>query len=249
MAVSYINWEKVPYGRGVHLIAKDINGVAALEKPPGVLSQPNKKTDLNRSLFRAPFDFRKQAYLVSKDEEEKRYLWLLNRLDSATSGLILVCDSEELARVMKGLFVDRKVQKKYQALAFGFTRESKQVWKDRMAVEKGGNGLRAKDEGGLMAESHMSRLKQISGPPVMSLLELEPKTGRTHQLRYQCAKRKLFIIGDQSYGDFKKNREFTKRFGTKRLFLHSSEVKFRYRFKGKTFDFFARSPLPKEFPR
>ncbi len=249
MAVSWVNWKEIPYGKGVYLLTKDINGVAALEKPPGILSQPNKKTDLNRSLLRAPFDFKKQAYLVSNNEGEKRYLWLLNRLDSATSGLILVCDSKELATVLKGLFADRKVQKKYHALAFGFTRESKQIWRDRMAVAKEGRGLRAKDEGGLMAESYMRRVKQISGPPVMSLLELEPKTGRTHQLRYQCAKRKLFIIGDQSYGDFKKNREFSKRFATKRLFLHSSEIKFTYPFKGKKVGFFARSTLPKEFPR
>ena len=39
-----------------------------------------------------------------------------------------------------------------------------------------------------------------------ALLELQPKTGRTHQLRIQCANRGFPIVGDQTYGDFQKNR-------------------------------------------
>jgi len=52
------------------------------------------------------------------------------------------------------------------------------------------------------------------------LLELMPHTGLSHQLRVQCAQRGFDIIGDRSYGDFKKNRLWI----PKRLYLHSEKV-------------------------
>jgi 23S rRNA-/tRNA-specific pseudouridylate synthase len=80
-----------------------------------------------------------------------------------------------------------------------------------------------------------------------SLVKLEPRTGRSHQLRVQCAKRQLPIIGDQTYGNFALNREFAKLHQTKRLFLHSLETSFTYEFAGKNHAFKATAPLPREF--
>jgi len=81
------------------------------------------------------------------------------------------------------------------------------------------------------------------------LLRLEPLTGRSHQLRVQCAKRALPIVGDQTYGDFSRNREFARLAGTRRLFLHSLETAFDYEFRGRRHAFAARAPLPEEFSR
>ena len=55
------------------------------------------------------------------------------------------------------------------------------------------------------------------------------------------------IVGDQTYGDFRRNREFAKRTGAKRLFLHALETTFRYDFGGREFAFSAKAPLPAEF--
>jgi 23S rRNA-/tRNA-specific pseudouridylate synthase len=66
-------------------------------------------------------------------------------------------------------------------------------------------------------------------------------------LRVQCAKRHLPIVGDQTYGDFGRNRELAKRTGEKRLFLHSLETRFSYVWKERTHSFSARAPLPPEF--
>jgi 23S rRNA-/tRNA-specific pseudouridylate synthase len=79
------------------------------------------------------------------------------------------------------------------------------------------------------------------------LIKLEPRTGRSHQLRVQCAKRHLPIVGDQTYGDFTRNRAFAKQAGTKRLFLHSSETSFLYEWRSREFQFTARAALPSEF--
>jgi 23S rRNA-/tRNA-specific pseudouridylate synthase len=79
------------------------------------------------------------------------------------------------------------------------------------------------------------------------LLRLQPHTGRSHQLRVQCARRGLPIVGDQTYGDFRLNREFARHTGWKRLFLHSAETAFRYERRGRSFTFSARAPAPAEF--
>ena len=70
---------------------------------------------------------------------------------------------------------------------------------------------------------------------------------RCHQLRVQCAKRHLPIIGDQTYGDFPRNREFAKASDEKRLFLHSLETQFDYEFAGRIRHFAAKAPLPAAF--
>ena len=54
----------------------------------------------------------------------------------------------------------------------------------------------------------------------MALVELRPTTGRTHQLRIQCANRGIPIVGDRIYGDFQKNRLVMTDF----LFLHSESI-------------------------
>jgi 23S rRNA-/tRNA-specific pseudouridylate synthase len=58
----------------------------------------------------------------------------------------------------------------------------------------------------------------------LALLQLEPATGRSHQLRVQCARRHLPIVGDATYGDFRANRDYARHSGQKRLFLHSHET-------------------------
>ena len=85
------------------------------------------------------------------------------------------------------------------------------------------------------------------GAGALAMIQLEPRTGRSHQLRVQCAKRHLPIVGDATYGDFEHNRAFAKRTGEKRLFLHSLATKFEYEWKGKTFAFSAKAEVPEEF--
>ena len=102
--------------------------------------------------------------------------------------------------------------------------------------------------GHIPSESGMLLLKTWTtalGP--VSLIRLDPKTGRSHQLRVQCSTRHLPIVGDQTYGDFTKNRAFLKNTGNKRLFLHSEETKFTYDYAGKAYPFQAHAPLPEDF--
>ena len=81
-----------------------------------------------------------------------------------------------------------------------------------------------------------------------TLLRMEAKTGRTHQLRVQSALHGHPILGDKTYGDFAMNKTFAgrdPRFA--RMFLHCSHTAFRYPWAGGEHKFVAASPLPESF--
>ncbi len=242
-------WSQLPLGNGVELITADAHGLGAFAKPAGVLSHPNMASEAPRSLLTVNYDLEAQCFTW-----DGRKLWLLNRLDSATSGVILVAASEKLALELRAMFLRKQVRKVYNALVFGQPHAAVQVWKDKLAVQKRGGHIRTEAGGNVPAESHMRVLKQrrVNGAKAgggfpLALIQLEPRTGRSHQLRVQCAQRHLPIVGDATYGDFDANREFAKLTGEKRLFLHSLETSFDYTWGNKTVKFSARAPLPNEF--
>lgn len=244
-AESY--WSELPLGRGVMVLKHDANGVAALSKPAGVLSHPNDSGDRPRSLLTVHYNSATECYEWSGADGGPRRLWLLNRLDSATSGAILVAADESLAREIRAQFKRKQVRKVYHALVFGIPRPARDIWRDRLSTEKKGGHIRTATTGFIPAESVMRVLHMGYGSHPVSLIQLEPHTGRSHQLRVQCAKRHLPIVGDQTYGDFRRNRDFAKRTGEKRLFLHSLETCFEYELAGRTFSFAAHAPTPDEF--
>ena len=75
---------------------KPANGLAGLYKPAGLLSLPNTPAEQGRSLLNANYRADEECY-----EWPGGKLWLLNRLDSATSGVILVADNAALAAVIR----------------------------------------------------------------------------------------------------------------------------------------------------
>jgi len=260
-------WSTLPLGEGVALLAVDANGLAAFSKPAGVLSHPNRISEQPRSLLTVSYLPETECFewtdadtadsgesgaasvKKTKNAGAPRRLWLLNRLDSATSGVILTASSQKLADEIRAMFQKRHVKKIYNALVFGIPSESRQIWRDRLAVQKRGAQIRTAAANGIPSESHMRVLGQRRGSVPTALIQLEPKTGRSHQLRVQCAQRHLPIVGDATYGDFKANREFAKASGEKRLFLHSLETSFTYSFGGREYAFAAKAPLPPEFSR
>jgi tRNA pseudouridine65 synthase len=243
-------WTTLPLGRGVTLIDHDANGLAALAKPAGVLSHPNDVVDEPRSLLTVPYRMDGEYFEWSvAGEPAPRRLWLLNRLDSATSGVILAAADGRLAEEVRAQFERKQVRKVYQALVFGSPSQQVALWRDRLAVEKKGGMIRTATVGHVPAESRMTVVRAGRVEPRLSLIRLEPRTGRSHQLRVQCATRGVPIVGDQTYGDFSRNREFARSAGTKRLFLHSLETQFQYEFNGAKHDFSAKAPLPAEFTK
>lgn len=240
-------WETLPLRAEVRLLARDANGLAAFDKPSGLLSHPNESQDEPRSLLTCRYDKEAQCFNWKTPDGAPRRLWLLNRLDSATSGVILTASSEQLARVIREHFAKKQVRKAYNALVFGHPHTKQEVWRDLLAINKKSGLIRAATVGNIPSETHFQVIRHTQRNFSVSLIRLEPRTGRSHQLRVQCAKRHLPIIGDLTYGDFGLNREFAKATRNKRLFLHSLETAFSYEYGGKTHAFKATAPLPADF--
>ncbi len=241
--------DSAPLGKGVQLIAEDPQGLIALSKPTGVLSHPNQIGQEQRSLIKAPYSLDEERFTYENMDGETEQVWLLNRLDSATSGVILMARSEQLAVCIRQHFKTRKVQKIYAALVFGRPLKRQEVWQDRLSVNRKGGHIRSNSgDGHIPSEAHIQLVQTNShANPIISLIQLDPKTGRSHQLRVQCSKHQLPIVGDATYGEFKLNRAYAKQTGRKRLFLHSFRTTFAYEWKGETHKFGAQADLPDAF--
>ena len=253
-------WSTLPLGPGVRLLNADRNGLAAFDKPAGVLAHPNHPGEAARSLLNTAYTLdgeyfewsapRAVASVAAESVAPPRRLWLLNRLDSGTSGVILVAASAELAASVRTLFRQKHIKKTYHALVLGAPTRASEVWRDRLAVQKKGGQIRTAVGGNIPSEAAMRVLQaRRSGSPPLALIQLEPRTGRSHQLRVQCAQRHLPIVGDATYGSFALNRDFARRAGCKRLCLHSHHTEFAYEAAGRTHRFAATAPTPAEFLR
>ena len=245
--------ESLPLGPGVRVLAAHATGLLALGKPAGVLSHPNGPGVPANALLRAEYDADAECYRFAGPDGAQRRVWLLNRLDSPTSGVVLVATDGALAAHIKALFARREIDKVYHAVVKGARLiPDRGVWRDALRKSGGGGDARfvraSAGAGGAPAESHYRWERGNRTLPALSLLRLEPKTGRTHQLRIQCALHGHPILGDKTYGDFPLNKTLAAR-DTRfdRLFLHCSRTAFRYEWAGATHDFLAESPAPEEF--
>lgn len=243
--------QQAPLGPGVGVIQEDPNGLVALAKPAGVLSHPNRPGEESRALLKTAYTLAEECYTWQTAADTTERVWLLNRLDSATSGIVLLARDPALAQSIRRHFKQRRVRKIYAALVFGRPRTQREVWRDRLAVHKQAGKIRTDTRAGnIPAEAAMHLIQtNAQAIPGISLIQLEPRTGRSHQLRVQCTKRQLPIVGDATYGEFKLNRSFAKGTGEKRLFLHSFRTEFSYDWGGQSHRFSAEAPLPHAFSK
>ncbi len=254
----------LPLGRGVRIVAANAAGIFALEKPAGTLSHPNASglAAARNALFVADYSLKSECYACRVTGGKIRKIYVLNRLDSPTSGVVLAATDEKIAAAARRAFVAGTVRKIYCALVAGSPVPAQGVWKNFLKRERSRDGsLRVREcsersRDALFAETRYavsaSGTLAIGGarPPVGTLLRLEPKTGRTHQLRVQCALRKIPILGDKTYGDFYLNSRLAEcgvPAARNRLFLHSEETEIAFPWRGETLRFSARAELPAEF--
>jgi 23S rRNA-/tRNA-specific pseudouridylate synthase len=243
----------IPFGRGVRLLAAHPSGLLAVEKPEGILAHPNhgEAGDRESTLIQGNYSMEEEAFHIRDGVGGIRRVYLLNRLDSPTSGVLLLSLDAGLADAVKELFAKSKVAKKYVAIVKGRgLRQPRGTWQDQLVKSKGpGGGVRSGTStgGGAPAVTLYQWEKAAAEPLPLSLLKLEPRTGRTHQLRVQTADHGHPILGDRTYGDFEFNKTFGSARGFKRLFLHAFSTELTLEWQGKPLTFSAVSPIPQEF--
>ncbi len=148
---------------------------------------------------------------------------LVHRLDKPTSGVILVAKIKESFEALQKQFADRIVRKTYIALAHGKIKDEK-----GSIIEKVGRlpWKRTKFgvfEGGRDAQTDYEVVKYVGN---FTLLNLFPKTGRTHQIRVHLKHIGHPVVADNLYAGRKVNRQDRK--WCPRLFLHASQIEFMH---------------------
>ncbi|MCI0516246.1 MAG: RluA family pseudouridine synthase [Woeseiaceae bacterium] len=155
---------------------------------------------------------------------ELRDLSLAHRLDRETSGCLVLAKRRSALRNLHALFRDGLVEKNYLALAIGDWQLGEQLIDAPLLVQhrQGGERHVIVSGEGKPAQTRM-RLSWSFGR--LSLLQCQPLTGRTHQIRVHAAHIGHPLAGDERYGNQQVNAELRK-LGLKRLFLHAQSISF-----------------------
>ncbi len=203
--------------------------VIVVNKPEGMVVHPgagNKDATLvNALLFHT-----KELSDVSPERPG-----IVHRLDKETSGVMVVAKTNFAHLELAKQFKQHSIKRRYIALVKG-----KVEFKEGLIdVPIHRHPLRRKNMAvsfspdAKQAQTYYKTIKRFDN---FTLLELTPKTGRTHQLRVHLAYLKHPILGDAKYGN---KNSFT------RLALHAKNLGFQHPSQKKFLEF--NSPLPKEF--
>ncbi len=123
-------------------------------------------------------------------------LVLVHRLDASTTGLVLLARDARSHRKLARAFQERVVKKSYLALVWGHPRPAAGRFEWPIGPDRADRRRMMPDPSGRPA---LTLYRTLLRGPYVSLLELHPETGRTHQLRVHLAKAGHWIVGDDLY--------------------------------------------------
>ena len=163
-------------------------GVIALFKPSGLPSMPAKDQKL--------FNLRDQLKVLLGETSD---LHLPSRIDTSVSGLIMISEDRAIHNKLQQLFAEQRIQKEYLALVSPAPDWSEREIDLPIGRSKEWGVLRAIDyENG---KKSLTLVKKVRDLPEdnRSLLQVWPKSGRTHQIRLHLAANQCPIVGDRFY--------------------------------------------------
>lgn len=180
-------------------------------------------------------------------DETGQWIYNVHRLDSKTSGLIILARSSEVAHHLTLQFERKEVEKEYLTIVLGEVPD-KGFFDGKVVVKK-----KSKFKKDALTRFQRERLVQTNisykehTNVCLSLVRVMPDTGRWHQIRQHFAKNRHDIVGDSHHGDFTLNKLIKAEWGFSRLMLHASKLAFTHPVSGEKLSFEAK--LPDEFER
>ena len=192
-------------------IIEDNKNFIVINKPIGIPVQSGTKS------FKNIIDILKNTKYFENSKP-----FIVHRLDKETSGVLIIAKNRKFAQLFTSLFRIRRIHKTYLAIVHGNVKNSIKVMKDDLIYFENNKKI---------IQKAISNLKVIKSNEGYSFLELNPITGRKHQLRKQLLNIGNPIVGDNKY--FLNNRK-----KNKNLMLHAYKIKFminnvQYNFKAK----------------
>ncbi len=181
----------------------------------------------------------------SLESEERNRVGIVHRLDKDTSGLIVVAKDEETHEALSNQFRDREVYKSYVALVHGSPRDNSGTIDRPMARDR---WHRTKMTVAANGRNALTNWKVRQRFEKFTLLEVEIKTGRTHQIRVHLASINHPVVGDETYNEGRDNtvNDIDIKNAIRiidRFFLHAEKLSFTHPKSSERLEF------QQEFPR
>jgi len=198
----------------------------AVHKPAGMLVH---RTKLNSSE-------RVYAMQVVRDQIGS-HVFPVHRLDKPTSGILLFAKSSETARAVSELIQRHEVDKKYVGVVRGWTLDSDTIdYALKEQLDKTTDSKARKDKPAQAAVTEYQTIKRIELPNAVgryasarySWVEMNPKSGRKHQLRRHFKHIFHPILGDRKYGDRDHNAFWLNTHHIRKLCLAATELSFTH---------------------
>jgi 23S rRNA pseudouridine1911/1915/1917 synthase len=216
-------------------ILYDSGPCLVVNKPAGLLTQAPQGID--------SLEVRVKAFYREREQKEGNiYLGVPHRLDRPVSGAIVFARHVRAAQRLSLQFENRTVTKVYWALVEGDVQPDEGTWTDFLHKRHGmaqAIVVPADDPRGKIAVMHF---RVLAHNALGTWLEIELETGRTHQIRVQCASRGHAVVGDTQYGS---TQSFGEQFEDERLraiALHARQLGFNHPMNSEPVDIVA--PLP-----
>lgn len=191
--------------------------LVAVNKPSGLL------------VHRSEIDRHETRFAMQMVRDQiGQHVYTVHRLDKPTSGVLLFALSPEIAKQLQQQFEQSQTNKTYLAIVRGYTQEEELIdYPLKEELDKMSDRKARQDKEAQQAITHYQRLATAELPyPVgryttarYSLLKLQPKTGRKHQLRRHMKHIFHPIVGDTTHGDGKQNQFFRDQLNCHRLLL------------------------------
>ncbi len=216
--------------------------LAVINKPSGMVVHPGAGISNGTLANAIAYHFKFQI----PDSKFENRVGIVHRLDKDTSGLMVVAKTEEIHEKLSEQFREREVFKSYVALVHGAIEENSGMIDQPLAREKHNRTKMSVRRHGRNALSLWKVRKRFEK---FTLLNVEIKTGRTHQIRVHLAFINHAVVGDETYngGRDKTVKDANVRRAIadlNRFFLHAERLSFTHPKTLEKMDFYL--PLPQE---
>jgi len=229
--------------QSLQILYEDKN-LVIINKPAGLVVHTDGRTKEESVI-----DWVAQKYPENKDVGEplkivtgeviKRY-GIVHRIDRETSGVLVIAKNQETYEHLKKQFLDRTIEKFYHAVVYGEMRYDEGLINLPIGRHKSDFRKWTADDNtrGIVKEA-LTYYKVLARKDKMSLVEVNPQTGRTHQIRVHLNAVGHPIVGDKLYAPTKKALD-----GIDRLALHSYSIELET-LEGKVLKI--KAPYPEDF--
>jgi tRNA pseudouridine32 synthase/23S rRNA pseudouridine746 synthase len=220
---SIANDYQPPVDHGLPILYSD-DALLVVNKPSGLLSVPGRGED-------------KQDCLLSRLQAMYSDALIVHRLDMETSGVMVLARNKEVHRRLSGLFEQREVLKKYIAVVDGRIEDTEGKIDLPLICDWPNRPRQIVDH--IQGKPSVTRYKVLRHDVEKNStqVELEPETGRSHQLRVHMQSLGHPILGDRLYANEQQQLK------APRLLLHATSLSFTHPLTAEPMRFVCEAPF------